>query len=122
MVSFQKAVPVWGEKVQVNQYLDFRQFFDCQDCRELKLIIRCHSNYAVWVNGHLAGFGQYPDYEEYRVADCLEISSALLWKGKNILAVLAYCQYEDSSTYRKGTPSLIFELRDQNGVIAYSGH
>lgn len=122
MVSFQKAVPVWGEKVQVNQYLDFRQFFDCQDCRELKLIIRCHSNYAVWVNGHLAGFGQYPDYEEYRVVDCLEISSALLWKGKNILAVLAYCQYEDSSTYRKGTPSLIFELRDQNDVIAYSGH
>ncbi|MDD6237691.1 MAG: hypothetical protein PUB00_09985, partial [Clostridiales bacterium] len=118
---FQKAQPVWAESTDINQYLDFYQTFETEKTDRLRLYIRCHSNYVVWINGQMIGFGQYPDYEEYQVADCLSVPVEVLRDGKNILAVLAYCQYEDSSTYRKGTPSLIFELRNQNQVLVSSG-
>ena len=118
---FQKAKSVWAEDTTVNQYLNFHQLFETEKDGSLRLHIRCHSNYVVWVNGRMIGFGQYPDYEEYKVADCLEIPAAVLRRGGNILAVLAYCQFEDSSTYRKETPSLIFELKEGNRVLAASG-
>lgn len=118
---FQKAQSVWAEDTKINQYLNFHQLFETEKEGPLQLYIRCHSNYVVWINGHMIGFGQYPDYEEYKVADCLQIPVTVLRQGKNVLAVLAYCQFENSSTYRKGTPSLIFELKGKNGVLTASG-
>jgi len=64
---------------------------------------------------------QYSDYDFYRVYDDVEIPKEYLHEGQNLLAVLAYCQNENSSTYRKGTPSVIYELRDGEQILTASG-
>ena len=85
----------------MNQYINFQHSFKLETSCGLELYIRCRSNYAAFINRHPAGVGQYTGYEEYRAADCLRIPAGTL-QGENMLAVVAFFQGQDSSTYRQG--------------------
>lgn len=118
---FKKAKAIWHKNVMQNQYLSFSQIFYCDSTVGCNISIRCHSNYVLYINGKYIASGQYPDYDFYKVFDTIEIDSAILKEGENLISILAYCQFENSSTYKKGTPSLIFELYNNNKVFAASG-
>src|SRR3990172_7455149 len=92
-----------------NQYAQFRHEFilDGPADGKAKLFISADSDYAVWLNGELAGFGQYDDYPDDKVYDALSVD-AMLRPGRNILCVSVYYQGEGSSQYIKGDPGLIY--------------
>ena len=46
--------------------------------------------------------------------------ASFLKNGKNELEILAYCQNESSFIYRKGEPSLIYEIETDGQVLTYS--
>jgi len=119
---FHQAVPVWREENgEPNQYAVFRQSFVLTDIPKNPILkIRADNRYAVWVNGKYLSAQQYSDYDFYRVYDEIAIPFDMLCLGTNVLAILGYCQNEDSSIYRKGTPSLIFEVTDSEEVLASS--
>lgn len=76
---------------------------------EYKFYISVDSNYAVYINGNLAGTGQYADFPEYKVYDELDISDKLT-AGQNDIRIDCYHQGEDSSTGRLETAGVIFRL------------
>jgi len=118
------AKEIWksADDDRPNQYAAFRASFNLDEIPEaLTLSIRADNRYTIWINGRYLPAQQYSDYDFWRVYDRLHIQETHLVKGANSLAILAYCQNEDSSTYRKGRPGLIFELRDEALVLAASG-
>ena len=118
---FKSAKVVWADNEIKNQYLSFRHKFYCDSVSDCKMLIRCHSNYVLFLNGKYIASGQYQDYDYYKVVDTIEIKGNMLKSGENLISILAYSQYEDASMYKKGTPGLIFELVSGEKVIAASG-
>lgn len=101
-----------------DEYVQFLDSFEGGDGCLLK--IAADSNYAVWVNGRLAAFGQYADYPYYKVCDEVDIS-AYKKQGVNTLAVLLWYYGIDSQTYILGKAGLIYEVSIGKEVRAYSG-
>lgn len=117
---FQHAMMLWNGQDDVNQYLRFIHPFVLTKTENLKLYISADTNYAVWLNGHFAGAGQYADYPEYKVYDEMDVSAYVI-AGENRLCILGYSANEDSSVTRKGRPGVLFVLSRNDKVIARSG-
>lgn len=122
-IPFQKAMRIWTRETdEPNQYAAFRSPFVLNSLPYcLELVIRADNRYAVYINGNYLPAQQYSDYSFYPVYDRLPVPAQFLCVGENLLAVLAYCQNENSSTYRKGSPSVIYELTESGRVLAASG-
>lgn len=115
MYPFQNAKRIWrAHNGEPNQYALFDVSFAKAD-RAATLFIRADNRYFATLNGKEILAQQYSDYPHHPTYDAIEIDAAALSRGENRLQILAYCQNEDSSTYRTGEPSLIFELIDRDG-------
>lgn len=119
---FKRACWIWGKNTDgVNIYCAFKKIFDLADIPEApELYISVDSGCLVYINGNLIQLSQYPDYPHYKVYERVQIPTEYFNKGNNIIAVLGYCQNEDSSTYLKGQPRLIFRLCDGDALLAQS--
>lgn len=118
-----QTCPVWvwpAGHTGVNLYADFVHTFSVRPGACVSLYISADSQYAVWVNGRFAGCGQYPDFPDYKVYDCLDITS-LVQPGDNRLCVQGYCQVEASSTYYPGRPGVLFRIEQDGQTVAASG-
>ncbi len=121
-MTFQNAKCVWSDDLtQVNQYVGFKQTFHAEDICPTVLKIRADNQYAAFLNGHFVGCGQYTDYPFRPCYDTYELPKEWLKTGSNLFCVLGYCQNEDSSTYRKGVPGIIFEITAEETVLMASG-
>ena len=81
---------------QINQYGDFRQAFTLPETvGSVRLHISADSRYAAFINGGELPASQFADYPAYKAYDTMDIT-ALVHPGENVLAVLGYCQGEDS--------------------------
>ena len=122
LISLPVARPIFlGDRTRPNLYVAFRQGFATDGERELTLYIRADSHFSVSVNGTPLPGRQYADYDFAPVISRLPVPASVLRAGDNVLDILVYAQNEDSSTYRRGAPSLIFELRDGDHLLAASG-
>lgn len=111
---------VWLPKEDnLNQYGDFRAVFSVAEPEGTRLFISADSQYAVYLNGSLLPFSQYPDYPAYKVVDVLEISG-WLHPGENVLAIVGYHQGEDSSVYRRGNPGVLFAVWQGEKLLIHS--
>ena len=111
---------IWADDntEMVNQYAEFRRVWSFAyvagvSCR---LLIAADKDYVVWCNGHFVACGQYSDYPNDKTYDQLDLGPYVRI-GENVLAVLVYCDAEDSSTYRKGLPGLWYLLRCGDTVL-----
>lgn len=122
MNPFKKAKRIWREhNGEPNQYASFRACFTLDRIPQISVLrIRVDNRYSVTLNGEWIPAQQYSDYDFYPTYDEIELSPELLRTGENVLDILAYCQNEGSSIYRKGEPSLIFELYADGDVVAFS--
>ena len=114
------AVWIWpAQKTsQPNQYVQFRQQFELPNVEaDSMLYISVDSNYTVWINGQLVGFGQYNDYPECKTYDSLPVAQYLR-EGSNTIAILAFHQGVDSFQYIVFDPGLIYTL--VSGSVAVS--
>jgi len=103
-----------------NLYLDFWKTVTVDDMAEdYTLHISVDSNYALYVNDRLAAFGQYADYETYKVYDTISLTE-YLHPGENQLKFTVLYKGKNSFIYRKGTPGLIFALYAGTTELAVS--
>jgi hypothetical protein len=123
MTPFEKAKRIWSApNEQPNQYAAFRTRFRIDGIPQSAILqIRADNRYSVTLNGEWIPAQQYADYDFYPVYDEIVLPSSLFCVGENTIDVLCYCQNETSAIYRRGEPSLIFELSADGAVLAFSG-
>lgn len=119
---FGEAKWIWTEDTQtVNQYADFLALFTlpAEMQGEVRLYISADSEFVANVNGTVLDVHQYPDYPEYKVYEDIDITS-LVKAGENRLEIVGYCQNEDSFTYRKNIPGLLFSVTYEGEPVCVS--
>ena len=117
---FQSAQFIWHPSgFAINETMEFYKEINITTPDHCRLLIHANSHYALYINGKLAANDQFPDYEHFRVYDEIDISSYLS-PGINTLTITAYCQGEDSSTYRAYPAELAFVLYEASHIIAVS--
>lgn len=117
---FESAQFIWHPNgFAINETMEFRKEITVTDPRQCRMLIHANSQYALYINDQFAANDQFPDYEHYRVYDELDISTFLV-QGPNTFTITAYCQGEDSSTYRAYPAELAFVIYEGTHIIAVS--
>ena len=118
---FQNAQWIWHtEEPKPDEYGEFYTAFSYRG-GALRLHISADSNYAVYVNGNLAAFGQYADFPYDKVYDTVDITSHAKL-GENHLAIIVwYYGITSTSVYYKGNAALLFSLEEDGKNITESG-
>ena len=115
----EKAKWIWlNSETKKDEYAVFLQDFEVREQKTV-LKISADSNYTVWVNGKMAGFGQYPDYPHYKVYDELDISNFVV-DGKNRLAIVVWYYGDPSQTYVVGKAGVMFEVTNGETLVCSS--
>ncbi|MBO7250617.1 MAG: hypothetical protein J6V42_05025, partial [Clostridia bacterium] len=118
---FKNARWIWcSARPQGDEYGEFYTSFNFGG-EEMILNISVDSNYAVYLNGELCAFGQYPDYPHYKIYDEIDITK-FCKAGKNDLAIIVWYYGEiKSSTYcDDGRAALMFELFANGESVVHS--
>ena len=119
MDIFTRAQWIWlpGD-CEADSYGEFARDFSWEQgkavCR-----ISCDGDYALYINGNLASFWQYGDYEHYKVYDSIDVTP-YLQKGKNRIAVRVWHYGESSQRYIAAQSGLLFEVVQDDAVLTAS--
>ena len=109
---------IWrAEPAGDDEFAGFYADFTLDHPAALTLEIAADSNYAVWLDGAPAAFGQYADYPDYKVYDRVALSAGA---GAHRLAVRAWYYGIDTQTYRRGEAGVIFALAEGDRLLAVS--
>ena len=117
---FSCAEWIWihGEN-KPDEYAEFVFDFDGLSNGKYSFSITGDSNYNVYLNGELIGFGQAADYPHYKICDEFILSNVK--PGKNQIKVVVWYYGLDTQTYIKDDAGVIFELfKDGESVYASS--
>ncbi len=120
---FRIAMPIWqNEEARPDEYMECREILHCPQNNKEPVILRiaADSDYTVYLNGALAAFGQFANYPFRRVFDEIDVTR-FLTDGENELRIITWYIGIDSSTYRRGTAFLSFELERDGKILAASG-
>lgn len=118
---FAGAQWIWRQPEPIdNQYVEFLGDFASEGEKTITMRISADAQYCLYVNGQLAGFGQYADFPSYKAYDELDLTPYVR-PGVNRFTVGAYSPVTDSSCYRYGKQAVIFELLADGAVVAASG-
>lgn len=116
-----KAKEIWvAQAAGADTYADFVDCFPWDGVSPVELRIRADSALTVWCGGEAVPCSAYPDYPHYRVAECVDITR-FCRRGENRLAVSVWYFGLGCSTYAIGSPSLWYEVRSGERVLAVSG-
>lgn len=120
MSAFESSKWIWTNKSPApDEYGEFYSEFEFED-KTVVLNISADSNYAAYVNGRLAAFGQYADYPHDKIYDSVDIT-AFCRQGKNSLAVVVwYCGIGTTAVYCMGNAALMFEVVSGGKTVAVS--
>ncbi len=121
MPIFKKAKWIWCDaEAHSDEYADFRITITAKANKKYTLKLAADSNYALYINGCLAQFGQYADYPSYKIADVIDITHQLK-DGINILALTVWYYGADGTmTYKKGDAGVIFEIDEDDSPAVWS--
>lgn len=113
---FVNAEWIWihGEN-KPDEYAEF--IFDFEgNCNETySFFITADSNYNVYLNDELVGFGQPTDYPNYKIYDEFLLEKVV--NGKNRIKVIVWYYGMDTQTYIKDAVGAIFELRNDKETL-----
>ncbi len=101
---------------------EYGEFVDCFLYKEGKVLLRisADSNYAAYINGQLAAWGQYADFPYDKVYDEVDVTE-YCHKGENRIAILVwYYGISSSFTYYPGKAGLLYEVIGNNVVLCES--
>jgi len=113
---------VWiNDQNNNDEYADFKTSFVCEKTEDTVISLSCDGNFVLYVNGELAGFGQYPDYPYYKIVEEIDITK-FCKKGENELFITVWHYgLEVTSTYYPSIPGLVFSVASGTKVLAESG-
>lgn len=115
----QKAEWIWrSREYEADEYAVFQDTISFSG-EHTAMDISVAGDYALYVNGQLASFGQYPDYRHYKVYDHLDITPYLL-EGENTIQITAWYSGLDCLTGYDFGAGLIYEAYTKEAVKAYS--
>ena len=116
--AFSQAEWIWihGEN-RADEYAEFVFDFDWSGKGEYALRVTGDSNYNVYLNGALVGFGQPTDYPHYKIYDTFVLDK--VQKGKNRVKVVVWYYGKDTQTYIKDDAGVIFEVV-KDGEVVYA--
>ncbi len=104
---------------QNDEYGEFVDNFPYESGK-VTLQISADSNYAAYINGQLAAWGQYADFPYDKVYDEVDVTS-FCRKGNNRLAILVwYYGLETSSVYYPGNAGLLYALVCNDSILCQS--
>ena len=114
------AKAIWmDENDYKNRYVRFQTEFDAAEGEKTTLYFCSDTNYELYVNGQLAGFGQYHDFPKDKNYDELDITP-YLHNGKNLLSILGYSQNMNSAFTLAGLSAIIFAVVSGDKCIVKS--
>ncbi len=117
---FSESEWVWRNGEREDEYVRFSDKFYYEGKSLVYLNLCCDSDFTVWINGKMAGFGKYPDFPNCQVYDRLDITS-FVKKGENIVSVLVWHYGVDTQTHVKRHAGLIYEIVTEENILAASG-
>jgi hypothetical protein len=115
---FSNAKWIWihGEN-KPDEYAEFIFEFNGERDVKYEFLLTGDSNYNVYLNEKLVGFGQPTDYPTYKIYDSFPFENVIV--GKNTVRILVWYYGRDTQTYVKDDAGAIFELR-KNGKTIYA--
>lgn len=117
---FSSSYYIWHpDGYSVNETMLFSRSFHVADPSDCRIFIHVNSHYALYINEQFVSLDPYPDYEYYRVYDELNLTPYVK-PGINSLSITAYCQGEDSSTYRAYPAELSYAIYQGDTLLAVS--
>lgn len=121
MKFFEKADWIWSGKTAFpDEYAEFYSSFLYEES-DIRIAISADSNYAVYINGELAAFGQYADFPYDKVYDVVDLAPYCK-KGENSLAIVVWYYGTDiTSVYYPGNAGLLFDIVCDGKSVCYSG-
>ncbi|MBQ2793194.1 MAG: family 78 glycoside hydrolase catalytic domain [Clostridia bacterium] len=110
MKNLENAKWIWATDTPAcDEHAEFYEEIEFYG-KDARIFISADSNYAIYVNGELAAFGQYADYPYDKVYDERDIS-AFIRKGKNSIAIhVWYYGIATASTYYPGRAGVIYSV------------
>ena len=115
-----QATWIWPISTErADEYANFYDTFRYAG-GEVKIAISADSDYVLYVNGSVAAFGQYRSFPSLRVYDEVDLT-AFVRPGENTVSIIVWYCGHDSMNYMKGPHGLIYEIKSDNAVLAYSG-
>lgn len=119
MKQFNDAQWIWRESGEVDEYAEFLDSFYYRS-GSVKVRISCDGDYTLFINGTPASFGQYGDFEHYKIYDTVDITD-LVKEGKNTVAILVWHFGKDSQRYITAPAGLLYEVEGDGEILAKSG-
>lgn len=113
-----KAKWIWLPTCETDSYGEFYQSFPWEK-GETVCQISCDGDYTLYINGKMASFWQYGDFEYYKVYDEIDITPYLR-KGENHLAVIVWHYGADSQRYINSQAGVLFEVAQGESLLAVS--
>ena len=110
---------IWADTpLRANEYVTFYDKFTYSSGM-VKMIISIAGDYALYINGKLVSFEQYPDYKTYKVYDDLDVTPWLL-VGKNTIKIVGWYIGEDCLTCVEMPRGLYYKIYTQNEILTCS--
>ena len=110
---------IWADGVSgVDTYADFADGFSYAG-GSVTVRVSCDGNYALWINGALAGFSQYADYPWHKFYNEHEVTS-LLREGENEVKITVWHYGAENFSYFLGKPCLWYEVECEGETVAAS--
>ena len=121
MSLFEKSKWIWSKETpSKDEYAEFYSTFLFEG-EDIRIAISADSNYAVYINGELAVFGQYADFPYDKIYDVADLRPYCK-KGENSLAIVVWYYGTDiTSVYYPGNAGLIFDVLCDGKSVCYSG-
>lgn len=118
---FTNAQWIWCQdsRFKVNEYADFKATF-IHGKGPASIRICAKSNYLLYVNEKVVGFGQFSDFPEEKVFDEYDLSSFVI-EGENTLSVIALSRNYDTFSEIANGKGIIFEIIENGVVVLSSG-
>ena len=104
---------------KADEYGEFYSSFGYNGGK-LSLKISADSNYAVYINGKLATFGQYADFPYDKVYDEVDLTEFALIGLNHLAIVVWYYGIDGTQVYYKGNAALRFELLADGKLLCES--
>ena len=115
----EQAKWIWADTpLRANEYVTFYDEF-IYSSGLVQMDISVAGDYALYINGELVSFGQYPDYKTYKIYDCVDITPWLRI-GKNRVKIVGWYIGEDCLTCVKMQQGLYYKIYTQKETLAYS--
>ena len=120
---FSHSVPIWlDHKQRTDEYVETQECFIVADAGERVLLtIAAESDYNVYLNGHLAAFGQFAGFPRRKLYyDVIDVTDQVV-SGENSLVILAWYDGNPSSVCAPGVPFLRYEWTQAGNCLCASG-